>query len=72
MSAQQLTLDEFDHAPEINPSGKDRCKATAQRSGEQCRRDSLPGVPYCEHHVHLYDPEADEVTRRAETREISG
>jgi len=30
-----------------------RCQAYADRTGERCQHDALPGVPYCHHHYHL-------------------
>lgn len=59
MSAQQSTLDEFDPVRHHDSPDSDRCEAIAQRTGEQCLRNSLAGIPYCEHHVHLYDPDVD-------------
>lgn len=32
-----------------------RCKAIAERTGEQCLHTPLATLPYCRQHVHLLD-----------------
>lgn len=33
----------------------ERCEAYAQSTGERCRHDSMPTLPYCRDHIHLLD-----------------
>jgi hypothetical protein len=53
-AAEQTTLDEFrDQRPE-------QCQAIASSTSEQCKRDPIPGLPYCTKHVgDLHDSEGE-------------
>lgn len=54
---EQMRLEDYvdDTATADVPEDGNRCTATADYSGERCKREALPGVDVCSLHLHEAD-----------------